>query len=576
MARTKEDGRVGPVNNTQPNVNVRSSGQAPADAPPMSQYPDGTPDFRDPAQNPNPDYYNPNADVDQFGYQTGVDGERNYDVNVGMTGGLMDTVSRLRSSPFANNSYDVRGGTATTRDVQQNELSQVQLQKMLASGSPLMQQAATRGLAMGGSRGLMNSSMAVGASQGAMIAAAQPFAQQDASWYGKTASENMQAKNYMATENLAARIASMQAGAARDQILIDAENSGYSDIRKALIDIEAREDKQSWDSRENTTTREWQTSEREGNETWTSARDSAQQAWESGEARAGESHEAFMLRKDNEWKAREAALGRDWETGERLGTQDWETSERLGTQDWQTSEREGNETWTSARDSAQQAWQSGEARAGESHQAFMQRKDFEWKSAEAALGRDWQTGERIGGEDHAAVQAELNRLWTTSENIASDTLSWATSVLDASTRLGMSRAETQSSMYNAIMMNDNPKFTAYERSAAVAKLDAFMDEIFGPITDEFPGDYDPSRGVPPPHDPPSTPGWGPPDTTAPGDDTGGDDTGGGDTPGDDNGGGGTGGGDGKDTGGGATRPHSSLTSQQGVSVTETDGLLPPF
>ena len=55
-----------------------------------------------------------------------------------------------------------------------------QMDDLLKSDSPYMQQAATAGKQMAGSRGLLNSSMAAGAAQGAAISAAMPIAAQDA------------------------------------------------------------------------------------------------------------------------------------------------------------------------------------------------------------------------------------------------------------------------------------------------------------------------------------------------------------------------------------------------------------
>lgn len=53
------------------------------------------------------------------------------------------------------------------------------LDKMLGSDSPLMKRAETQGKQYANKRGLLNSSMAAGASQGAMIDAATPIAAQD-------------------------------------------------------------------------------------------------------------------------------------------------------------------------------------------------------------------------------------------------------------------------------------------------------------------------------------------------------------------------------------------------------------
>ncbi|MBR9770050.1 MAG: hypothetical protein GYB54_02845 [Gammaproteobacteria bacterium] len=57
---------------------------------------------------------------------------------------------------------------------------QGQLDGILSSNSPLMKRAETFGKQQANKRGLLNSSMAASASQGAMIDAALPIAQQDA------------------------------------------------------------------------------------------------------------------------------------------------------------------------------------------------------------------------------------------------------------------------------------------------------------------------------------------------------------------------------------------------------------
>ena len=73
--------------------------------------------------------------------------------------------------------------TAGTRTVDPNELSATQLSNMLSGGSPLMQRARAVGTAAANRRGLVNSSMAAGSAQNAMIESAQPFALSDAEAY---------------------------------------------------------------------------------------------------------------------------------------------------------------------------------------------------------------------------------------------------------------------------------------------------------------------------------------------------------------------------------------------------------
>lgn len=81
---------------------------------------------------------------------------------------------------------------------------QGQVNSILAKDSPLMQRARTLATQQMAQRGLVNSSMAVGAGQAAMVDRALPMAQQDASTYSATAAENMAARNRAAEVNVGA------------------------------------------------------------------------------------------------------------------------------------------------------------------------------------------------------------------------------------------------------------------------------------------------------------------------------------------------------------------------------------
>jgi len=90
---------------------------------------------------------------------------------------------------------DLVKANAINRQVAEEETSAFQLDKILGSDSALMKRAETQGLQRGAGRGLLNSSIAVEAAQGAMIDRAQPFALNDASTYFNTAESNMRANN---------------------------------------------------------------------------------------------------------------------------------------------------------------------------------------------------------------------------------------------------------------------------------------------------------------------------------------------------------------------------------------------
>lgn len=88
-----------------------------------------------------------------------------------------------------------------------------QLSTILNSGSPLMQQAQSQAMDTANSRGLLNSSMAAGAGESAMIDKALPIASQDASTYNSNAATNTATQNQDKQFNAAATNASNQATA---------------------------------------------------------------------------------------------------------------------------------------------------------------------------------------------------------------------------------------------------------------------------------------------------------------------------------------------------------------------------
>lgn len=86
-------------------------------------------------------------------------------------------------------------------NVGNNQTVQGQLQGILASNSPLLQQARTSALQQMNQRGLLNSSMAIGAGYDAMVKNALPVAQADAAMFGRAGEFNANAANNMAQFN---------------------------------------------------------------------------------------------------------------------------------------------------------------------------------------------------------------------------------------------------------------------------------------------------------------------------------------------------------------------------------------
>lgn len=108
------------------------------------------------------------------------------------------------------------GYTAQGVSVTPQETVQGQLADITSKDSPLMQQAARRANEQMTSRGLLNSSIAVGAGQDAVLNSALPIAQQDASTYNtanlKTVDANNAALNFGANASNQASLAGAQLG----------------------------------------------------------------------------------------------------------------------------------------------------------------------------------------------------------------------------------------------------------------------------------------------------------------------------------------------------------------------------
>lgn len=75
----------------------------------------------------------------------------------------------------------------------ENDKVDSEVSRITSAGGPLMQQAKTDGMATAQRRGLLNSSMAVGSAQGAVLNAALPMAQQNSA---QTAQKNLSTQEY--------------------------------------------------------------------------------------------------------------------------------------------------------------------------------------------------------------------------------------------------------------------------------------------------------------------------------------------------------------------------------------------
>jgi hypothetical protein len=105
------------------------------------------------------------------------------------------------------------------------------VKKIVASDSPLMQQAATRASMKMNERGLLNSSQAIGAGQAAVYDAALPIAQQDAGAYERANTNTVNAKNAAAGFKATADNQASQVGA---QLGTDMNKANAASFNTAL------------------------------------------------------------------------------------------------------------------------------------------------------------------------------------------------------------------------------------------------------------------------------------------------------------------------------------------------------
>lgn len=96
-----------------------------------------------------------------------------------------------KNDPFKALSYDPKKAQINPA----TDTVEGRIGNIVSSGSPLMKQAETRALQGMNARGLINSSMAVGAGQSALYDAALPIAQQDASMFHEQRIRNQDAEN---------------------------------------------------------------------------------------------------------------------------------------------------------------------------------------------------------------------------------------------------------------------------------------------------------------------------------------------------------------------------------------------
>lgn len=137
---------------------------------------------------------------------------------------------------------------ATNWNVDKNQTVQGLIGGIIGQDSPLMQQAATTAKQQAASRGLGNSSIAIGAGQNAVYNAAMPIATTDAATYSNAAKYNADAANSMATFNAQAKNAAASQSVLNALEAARANQSISSDEYKQRYDAWAKANMQQADA----------------------------------------------------------------------------------------------------------------------------------------------------------------------------------------------------------------------------------------------------------------------------------------------------------------------------------------
>lgn len=145
--------------------------------------------------------------------------------------------------------YDASKATGTNWDVNSNQTVAGQLDSILASNSPLLQRANTKAQESMNSRGLLNSSMAVGAGQAALYDAALPIAQADAAVNANAGKYKADVANNMSQYNTTADNTSKQYNAGATQQASKDNATAANALQSQLLQTSAQLDSANTDAK---------------------------------------------------------------------------------------------------------------------------------------------------------------------------------------------------------------------------------------------------------------------------------------------------------------------------------------
>lgn len=372
---------------------------------------------------------------------------------------------------------EVVKANAITREVDEKETSQYQLEQMLRTDSPLMDRARTEGLQQGASRGLLNSSMAVGAAQGAMIDRAQPFAINDAATYFNTAESNMRAQNQaelqnaqMSTETNIFNVGQVNQRT-RDQAGFDlqaasqnaaAANSALNSFLDRENSIFMMESNQAFQAAENAADRTLQTNLQAN-----------QQAFLTSENALDRAQQTALQNDQQNFIAGESALDRAQQTQMQSNLFAQQTALQDDQQAFVTAESALDRAQQTALQNDQQAFLTGQQNAAFAQQSAMQAAEFAQQTAMQTADQTFQTAFQTAAfAQQTALQDDMQAFQTLSQQ-SQQTFQAGQAELDRNLAMNQTNAQTASAIVIGTMdaignISADPNLNATQKSNAIA------------------------------------------------------------------------------------------------------------
>lgn len=262
-----------------------------------------------------------------------------------------------------------------TRNVGSNELSQTHMRNITAQDSPLMQLSGTQGKQYAASRGLLNSSLAAGSAQNAMIQNAMPMALQDAQRYGSVADQNLSYQNQF-------RMADKEIG--------------------AQFGLQSNQQR-------------WQTGENQAQRTWQAGENEAQRGWQSGESALDRSHQMTMQQSEQAWRTGESALDRSHQSTMQQQDQAWRSGESALDRSFQQDMTREGQQFQADQSQLQRDFAGEQAGLDRTQQSQMQERDIQAREAQIAqqaaleierMGYAFELNQHNVSQSYAATTAQ--------------------------------------------------------------------------------------------------------------------------------------------------------------------------